>query len=199
MTQVPRWRLVASTILTSTLLLVSAATRSHAAPIVYDFTVSFTGGLTGDGSFSVDGDDCPGGVCDGVFTPLDAARTLLSLDVTIDGIAFDVTDSTSAVPAVGFSAGTVSAIVYRTDLNSFPFLALTLDSGLNIVQFSTPTGVPNVGQIVDIEQQSVAEPVSMTLLGLGVAGAAMRRRFGNYNRARRTIDQAMAAFRMQPR
>ena len=79
-----------------------------AAPFFYDFFVSFTtgplSGQTFTGNISVDGNDCPAHICTGTFAPNDPARTLLSLDITVGGVAFTASDDTGfdAFPRAGF-------------------------------------------------------------------------------------------------
>src|SRR5688500_16932591 len=100
------------------LMLLVPAARSEAAPIVYDFTVTFDDGLLDgqsfQGTFSLDGDDCTGGICSGLFVPNDPAFTLLSFDITIDGVAFDITDDIGYpdLPGVIVVGGNIELIDY---------------------------------------------------------------------------------------
>jgi hypothetical protein len=50
-----------------------------------DFTTGDLAGQSFQGTLSVDGDDCPGGICDGSFAP-SGPGNLLSFDITIDGV-----------------------------------------------------------------------------------------------------------------
>lgn len=84
-------------------------------------TVTFDqGDLAGQsfqGSFSLDGNDCPGGLCPNALFSADfVASTLLSFDITIDGATFDIEDdeSYSFFPLIGLQGGNVIYIDYLT-------------------------------------------------------------------------------------
>ena len=115
------------------LLLLVPAANSESAPIFYDFTLEFTtGGLDNqsfDGSFSVDGNDCPGGVCPESFVPDDDAHTLLSFDITVAGETFDNEDATfyPEFPRVGFTGGNVSSLDFVQGFLHFCWLSLLSD------------------------------------------------------------------------
>jgi hypothetical protein len=162
------------------LMLLVPAGRSEGAPILFDFTVDFTSGdLAGQsfqGSLSVEGDDCPGGVCDGIFGPEPNPLNLLSFDITIDGEAFDLTDEirSTGFPQVGFSGGNVVFISYLTALGVDPFLEILFSPPINVVNFDNPAGQRSTGIIS--AQQAVPEPATLTLLAGGLAATLLRRR-----------------------
>ena len=161
------------------LMLLMPAARLEAAPIVYDFTVTFNSGSLAlqsfQGTFSVDGDDCPGGICDGAFLPNVTARTLLSVDMTIDGMALDITDDVAypSAPLVVFSGGNVTTLRYLSNpaLNRFLFIALA--GSVDLVLFNDDGGI-SLGTITNIEQQAVPEPATLLMLGCGLAGVGTR-------------------------
>ena len=158
---------------------VMSAARADAAPILYDFTVTFTSGdLAGqsfDGSLSVDGDDCPGGVCDGSFWPSNLSNTLQSFDITINTDVFDETQALlyPDFPFVTFNEGALVGMIFQA-LPGSSILNITFGVNVNEVVFSGSDG-RGFGTI-NVEQPSVPEPLSMTLIGLGVAGVAIRAR-----------------------
>ena len=161
-------------------LLLLPTVQANAAPIFYDFTVTFDSTfLSGsfDGNFSVDGDQCPSGICDGVFTPA-LLQELLSFDITIDGFAFDITDDAGypTLPVVIFDNGALESVLYGTALGPPPYFAMFYGNTVNSVQFVGANGALNGGFVSSITQRDAPEPVTMTLLGIGLAGAAVRSR-----------------------
>src|SRR5262245_37629344 len=88
----------------------------QAAPLSYGFVVTFDNGPLDNqvfrGSLSVDGDDCPGGLCSGSFAPNSLARTLLSLNITVAGNAYTAASDTGfpAFPVATFNAGRLFSI-----------------------------------------------------------------------------------------
>ena len=105
------------------LLVAPLAGVANAAPLFYHFNVDFASGpLSGKvfpGLISVDGNDCPGNVCSGVFSPNDVAHTLLGLDVNVNGIAFLASSDTGfpSFPHVSFASGALSFIDYDGVVN----------------------------------------------------------------------------------
>src|SRR5690348_7785157 len=77
---------------------------AQATPAFYGWGLTFvSGSLAGQtavGTLSVDGNDCPGGVCSGLFAPDSAAHTLLSLNIAVNGFNFAMTNDTGC--CVGF-------------------------------------------------------------------------------------------------
>ena len=80
------------------MLFAPLASVAVAAPLFYHFNVGFASGpLAGNvdpGLITVDGNDCPGNICNGLFSPGDVAHTLLGLDITVRGIAFTASSDT---------------------------------------------------------------------------------------------------------
>jgi hypothetical protein len=95
------------------LVAAALAGPASAAPQFYSFVVSFfnvpnngpVAGQHSTGVVSVDGTDCPAGICTGTFFPGDPAHTLLAFNITVGGIAFSVAnDSPPQFPQFGFDA-----------------------------------------------------------------------------------------------
>lgn len=84
-----------------------------AAPIPFYFSVTL-GGQFLPGVINADGNDCPAGVCNGVFSPSDVSHTLLGLDITVRGIPFTASSDTGfpTFPRVTFASGRLSFIDY---------------------------------------------------------------------------------------
>jgi hypothetical protein len=93
-------------------LIAALAGLAQAAPLFYSFELDFIAGpLNGEkdrGSISVDGNDCPLGVCVGTFDPTNALDRLLSLNITVGGVPFAMTDDT------GFGFGPYPSVVFDT-------------------------------------------------------------------------------------
>ena len=146
------------------LLLVVPAANSESAPIFYDFTVAFDqGDLAGQsfqGSFALDGNDCPGGLClNGLFSASFVASTLLSFDITIDGATFDIEDDQiyPVFPVVEFQGGNVTWLDYFTDVD--PQLVLFyIPPSDNEAFFQDVDGLESLGTITDIQLQAVPFP-----------------------------------------
>ena len=91
-----------------------------AAPLFFNFDINFTTGplspQTFHGSLSVDSTDCSTSfICSGVFQPNSVSHTLLSLSVTIAGIAFSASSDTGFpnFPQITFnSLGAITNINY---------------------------------------------------------------------------------------
>jgi hypothetical protein len=180
------------------LLVAAFAGAAHAAPIFYRFNVDFTSGpLSGKvfpGLITVDGNDCPGNVCSGLFSPSDVSHTLLGLDVNVNGIAFLASSDTGfpAFPHITFASGRLSAIDYDGLVNgnelqlfgSFPPPGNT--SPAPIALFIPAAGFGSSQGIV-----AAPEPGTMTLFaGALVAALALgglRKRKANITGSGETI------------
>ena len=85
-------------------------TSATAAPLTYEFHLNWSAGpLAGTidvGHLVIDGDDCAGS-CSGVFSPGDAAATLLDLSIEVGGLLYTAIDDGlfPVFPQVTLSAG----------------------------------------------------------------------------------------------
>ena len=163
---------------------------ASAAPITFAFEVAWSAGpLAGTsniGLVTVDGSDCPGGICTGVFTPDNAANTLLNFGIQVDGRSFAAGDDGlfPAFPEVTFSGfGDITDINYDALVN-----------GMNLVLFGGvatyfPPAFPggpdrSFGFVTVIGQ--VGEPATAALL----AGALLLAPWLRRRAARRTESLA---------
>ena len=157
------------------LLVAPLAGVANAAPIFYNFSVNFASGpLAGQhrpGVITVDGNDCPGNICSGTFSPGDVSHTLLGLDINVNGLAFMASSDTGfpTFPQISFNTGALSFIDYDGRVNG---------NELQLFGAFPPPGNPSPGPIAlfipvsgPASQGTVAapEPGSMALF----AGALM--------------------------
>ncbi|MBN9568798.1 MAG: VPLPA-CTERM sorting domain-containing protein [Alphaproteobacteria bacterium] len=154
-----------STIFTSlfaALAMTGFATAANATPLTYDLTLTpAVGTLTGTGTFTID-------------------ATLSSLSLSIDGHTFDLSDA--SVPLAGifvtFYAGDFTSLTYVG--NDSDILVSMNAGGLSYI-YSNYNGTPvsSIGSISaqPAPTQPVPEPMTLVLLGAGLAGmGAMRGR-----------------------
>jgi len=157
------------------LLVAAFAGQASAAPIFFNFHVDFTGGplnhQTFFGNFSVDGNDCPGNVCTGNFTPANAAHTLLSFNITVAGSPFNLADD--GFTTVGLSSNLFTFVDYfgvNAAGNTLQILGNPTNPGA-AAAFITAAGVTSPGIA------RVPEPGTLALLGGAlVAALAFRAR-----------------------
>lgn len=166
-----------------------------AAPIFFGFELDFTAGplagQTFSGTVSVDGDDCTaaGGLCDGVFFPNSLDHTLLSFDVTVDGVPFGITDDAGYpnFPLIEFDNDEIVFVDFAA-LVDFDLLTIAGST----VNFHPADADTSVGVFVGggrIEQ--VPAPAGLALLAVGAAAIgvmAVRRRRPHGPRAPGTAD-----------
>jgi len=165
--------------------------NAQAAPIFYNWFLDFfQGPLHGQvaaGTLSVDGNDCPAGICSGTFNPDNVGKTLLSLNITVGGVPFAMANDTgfgSGFPDVTFNTlGRLTGVDYQGVVTS---------AG---IQYELDTSNANVGEVVAFFQTSnptnpntrslavlaaVPEPGTLPLLGAAVLAGillAWRRRY----------------------
>jgi hypothetical protein len=146
--------------------------RAEAAPVFYDFTLTFIEGrdpaLVGqtiEGSLSVDGDDCtgPGGACEGLFVPGGLSGgmprgDLLSLDLTIEGVAFSLANASVTEPTVAFSADNPFFIAASWHIDDV-FLAILNNASYNVGQPPQFGAWDGEGRITFEGRGSDSEPV----------------------------------------
>jgi len=133
---------------------------AQAAPVFFNWYLDFQpanqggGPLSGRefrGTLSVDGDACATS-CNGVFRAMPPANTapLLSLDITVNGIPFTLTQDT------GFGAGFPDVTIINGRLTQVDYQGV---SG----GFVLDTSAANVGELVAFYQGTVGNPVPGTL------------------------------------
>jgi len=163
--------------------LFAAAFAAHvsAVPLPFNFGLHFNSGpLTGQTSFgtvTLDSNDCPANVCSGVFEPDLAARTLLSFNITVGGIAFSASSDTGFPqfpqvtfdPTGHFSFINFDGLVAGNELTIFGSFAGNIPP---VATFDPAVGLTSIGAAV------VPEPGSLMLLAGGLLAAfGLRKRF----------------------
>jgi hypothetical protein len=155
-------------------------TSAAAAPITFEFVVEWAAGplegSTDRGIVSADGDDCPGGVCTGVFSPADPAGTLLELTIEVDGRVYDIAADLGfpTFPQVTFSGlGAITNIDYEGLVSE---RQLVLSGG--VATYFPPSFPGGPDRSFGFFRQ-VSEPGSLALLGSALFLAPwLRRRVG---------------------
>ncbi len=165
------------------LLLAVLAGAANATPQSYNYALDFISGpLNGQqiaGNLSVDGNDCPLGVCVGNFDPTNVAKTLLSLNITVGGVPFAMNNDTGfgfgPFPDVTFdAAGHLSQIDYQgaTTFGGLPYvLDMTgVNIGVDLAAFyqgvlGSPTSLVSLAVV-----RLAPEPETLPLVGMALVG-----------------------------
>lgn len=167
------------------------AAQVSAVPLPFNFGVHFTtgplSGQTSFGTITTDSNDCPANVCSGIFEPDLAARTLLSFNITVGGIAFSASSDGGfpAFPRVGFDATGHFASIDFDGVVAGNELAIVGSFNSNIppvVTFDPLVGLTSVGAAV------VPEPCTLLLLAGGLLAV-----FGFSKRPRNSARRGLAA------
>lgn len=166
------------------LVALALASPDKAAPIFFDLELISGGTVVGTGSFSIEGDEFTGSG-EETFYPADSTfqnpavpKTLLSLDVTIDGQTFAIDDDIDFpnLPEVSFDDGTPDVFEY-IGVNEASF-SLVLFDGFDFRNSESVLLFSGSVAITRREVVAVAEPGALLLLGAGLLamGAAVCRR-----------------------
>ncbi len=161
---------------------------AQATPQYYNWYLDFTvGPLAGEdvrGTISVNGNDCPKGVCVGNFdTPIPPATTtplqLLSLNITVDGVVFTLSNDTgygSGYPDVTFGPlGNLVVVDYQGQVTQGG-VTYTLDtSGASLGQLVAfyPGAVDSPTGPISIATLGAPEPATIPLLGAALIMAVL--------------------------
>jgi hypothetical protein len=163
--------------LVGSIWLITTASLAQAT-FMYDFDVDFSG-TSFTGSIELDNDAA------GSYTPNGASGSqLLSFQITIDGILFEVTDDKGypSYPAIGLDAtGDIDKIDYVTNASPpDPYLTISYNTAasLNNVEFYAQflTTTPKSGQVTGTSRVSAPEPSTLALLSMGLAVVGIQRR-----------------------
>jgi hypothetical protein len=166
---------------------------AQAAPLFFNWSLNFISGpLNGQkagGTLSVDGNDCPGGVCNGNFNPDSVAKTLLSLNISVSGINFALANDTgfgSGFPDVTFTNGLLTGVDYQGVVSGAPLapFAVLDTSGANVGEvvafYLSNTAIPGTPRAGSLSTGILRapEPGTVPLLGAALIGVvlAWRRR-----------------------
>jgi hypothetical protein len=158
------------------------ATPAYAIAI-FSFDVTFDSGMLNGNMYT--GFLTTDSAADGTYNPAASfGRTLLSFDITIDGVAFDVMDDPSynTYPLVGLNSENISSLIASGYVNDGAFL-IRLNSTSNGVTYDDDLGFQSGGYISDTRCEegctlapAVPEPTTLILSSIGLAGLGFTRR-----------------------
>lgn len=158
---------------------------AQAAPQYYnwylDFTVGPLAGQEARGTVSVNGNGCPGGTCVGNFAAAPPVVTdqLLSLNITVGGVAFTMANDTgfgSGYPDVTFGpTGRLTGVDYQGQVVSggVTYTLDTSDANVGELVAFYPGAVDSPTGPISIARLGVPEPGTIPLLGAALIGVVL--------------------------